>query len=360
MSHFEVKFNPNTLLQFRRLFLLFKSTFSSETLCLYLSQTPSNPTLVFSSSFTKSQSTSSFSYFEFFDDTFIDDLQLEPAELLIEIADGSIFCKFLRSFSDKVSHFTLLYNDSTLTLIHAEGSEFRSRTIPSVKELQPIDFKDKMYPLKKSMQFKVITKEIAKISESFLRLDSSELLLTITKSPEVAFEVRLEVKGVNNMRTVIKSNKSSNLTEIERFRFLFDRNKAKSLSMIANIEEIAILGVTQEQEMFMGYEAYEAKGQQIYEMKFKVPHIIEMESRSDDEMDEEENEERRKREREKQEKKLEKMKEERKKNGKNKKEKERVEIEENTQDEDENLEFSKIKVEIEEYEDDNKKSSNIY
>lgn len=347
MTSFDLKFNPNTLLQFRRLFLLYRSASSSDVLSIYVSQSSPNPTFLFMSPLSKSNSC--FSYFELFDDTFLDDLQIEAPELLIEIPDAPVFCKFLRSFSEKISSFSLHYSASVLTLVNAEGSEFRTRTIANVKELDPTEIKDKQLKLNERFKLNVITREIAKMSDCFQGLDGCELLFAVSRSAEAEFELRLEITGLHSLRTLITSKKGDkSIPAPETFRFLFDKSRAKTLSTIACIDEIASLAITNANELVLCFDKFGENQQRIYSMKFSVPFLSEMEEMKDEGSQAEDK--RKRRETKKRSKKG--------LRGNSSKENSRAHSEERKQDSEPDIE--RIKEEVEEYEDFDNKTSNIY
>lgn len=334
----EIRFNPNTLISFRRFFFLFRSPISSDNLVLYINSDNENqPLLIFSSPLSR---TDNFSYFKVTEEDVFKDFVVNVKEILLEIPNANLFSRFMRSISDKVTYFSLQYAGNQLTLVYIEGSEFRTRTISEVKELDFNSF-ELYYPLKTQFQMEISAKEIVKICESFQRGSGSELLLAINRTPN-DYEIRLEVKQMDEMSISLKTT-AGELENPMTFKFVFDKSRARLLSAIANIDYCAVMGVTQKQEVFIGHDVVDQNGKELYQMRFKVPFLNEMEE-NEGEMEIEES-----------------MKKQRNGTEVQKKQKEMNQIEEGEEDKEENETlYEKIKKEVESQVEFNKKQSNIY
>lgn len=293
MSSFAFKLNPNTLLNFRKYFNLFKKIAPNDHLFLYLSQPAPNhfPRVVFCSDL---EVQSSFCYFELSDDQYIEDFQVSPNELLLEIPSSTLFTNALKSFSDKVSLFSLTFSNSVITILHMEGaeSELRTRNLSQIKQVSLEKLTD-VLPFKGKFEFVVKTKDIIKKCES---LNSStlhkDLILVVERTPETLFRLLMELKGgVNRKIFEVTSRKIGVVNQKEKLRFRFDKAMAKTWLNIANVEEMMSFGVSKENQIYMKFEKPGEDGQK-FEMGFKVPSLVDMDDLSEEEKEEEVKEER--------------------------------------------------------------------
>ena len=295
MSSFTFKLNPNTILSFRKYFNLFKRIAPNDHLYLILSQRSPTvlPRVVFCSDLNPAVQ-SSFCYFELVDDQYIEDFQVFPNILLLEIPSSTIFSNALKSFSDKVSLFSLTFSRSIITILHMEGaeSELRTRNINGIKEVS-LEKIEGFFPFNGNFEFSVKTKDIIKMCESLnYSTLHKDLILVIERTPESLFRLFMELKGgVYQKRMEISSRKIGEVNQKEKHRFKLDRTMAKGWMNVANVEEIMILGVSDENQIYMRFKKPGEAGQ-IFEMGFKVPSLMDMDELSEEEKEEELREER--------------------------------------------------------------------
>ena len=171
-------------------------------------------------------------------------------------------------------------------------SELRTRNINQIKEVS-LEKAEAAFPFNGKFEFSIKTKEIIKMCESLnYSTLHKDLILVIERRPETLFRLCMELKGgVYQKRMEISSKKIGVVNQKEKYRFKLDRGMAKGWMNIANVEENMILGVSGENQIYMRFEK-PGEGGQKFEMGFMVPSMIDMDEESEEEKEEEFKEER--------------------------------------------------------------------
>lgn len=274
-----LKFNPNGLLLFKKLFLLFKPIPQKE--CLYLSLRLDPPTVLFLAPII-SKDSRFYASLRLADEFFLDEITSSVearAFETIEIQEALLFWKFIKGFTDKASSFAI-HCSQVLSLMYSEGSEIRTRTLNIERNTEEI-LKKQCFPIEIAFMGQVPSKDFIKMSDFVIRTDSDLIMRIIgnnEKDNKYFMNIVLETKGEMSMFFGIKEvpAKAHSLWK-ENFdkSFLIDKQRAKILQSIANIEETCVVGITKDnQDLCMKFMKEKDDGDEImYEMCFLLPYL---------------------------------------------------------------------------------------
>lgn len=287
-SNFLLKFNPNGLLQFKKLFLQVKPVLPSEAFYLHLTIDP--PRILFLSS--SSEKERSFCYLQLSDELFINEIEGNSPECLLKISDSSSFSKFIRILSEKSSSFSLACSQFEMTLIYSEGSEMRTLNLEVADENVPLI--EKGFPLNICLAANVKTSDFLRMADLASRTEANFSITIILKGKEL--QIDLEMKSPFCMRVNKIGVKigyfSKNCPEVFEKCFVLDKARSKILMLICNIEEDTTLGLTENKDLFFKFMREGGENQEkMYEIGFLVPYMDDLEEKIKIEMEEEPNEE---------------------------------------------------------------------
>ena len=290
-SEFQIKLNPNGLLLFKKLFGQYNTSIpSTSVLYIFISTSSTSPPFIQFLSHPLSETSRSLSYFLLQDELFLDEIQTSSSSLLIKIQDPSLFAKFIRSVTDKVSFFHMTHISKDIMLLYSEGSEIRTRTIEASKEDQSV--LKNVVPWKALFTAYITTKEFLKVGEFASRSEGDVTIEISLKDKEL--NISLEVKLPMAMKIIIKEIKIDELfidcPDSLNLRYILDKQRAKTLVIASNIEEIAELGITRDHRIFLKYQKKNENNENMYEMGFMIPFMDDMDIEGKDRIEEEEEE----------------------------------------------------------------------